>query len=269
MADQNPISKFFNGTFSRNTMLTRLVPLILAVMLVTLFIAALMFPTAYDWRYLVISALLSTEDNPFWNAFPALGMTVGGVLMIGFLGYYQKRLGKICRGTAGVGTAFVLVAIIGLIGVGTVGQAGELIPEFHAILEDAGLEKLHEYLAALGFLGVVFAAIFYSCPVLKDRFQGAKQFNMRTFLAGLVPILVGVAGLALSSLFNALVDWPEAMGNPANPAIEDAGKYPAWISFAFWEWILFVGVVVYIVLLAVLVPESVIPFERRGREKKP
>nr|MDO8083165.1 hypothetical protein [Candidatus Sigynarchaeum springense] len=268
MASENLIFKFFNGTFSRKTLLTRLIPLILAVLLITLFVAGLMFPTAYDWRYLVISALLSTGDNPFWSTFPAIGMTVGGVLMIGFLGYYQKKLGKICRGTTGVGTAFMLIAIIGLIGVGTIGQAGELIPEFHAILDDIGLEKLHEYLAALGFLGVVFTAIFYSCPVLKDHFQGAKQFNMRTFLAGLVPILIGVVGLALSSLFTALTDWGGPLGNPANPDIADAGKYPAFISFAFWEWILFVGVVVYIVTLAILVPENVVPFEKRKKEMK-
>ncbi|MEX2683488.1 MAG: hypothetical protein Q6373_018065 [Candidatus Sigynarchaeota archaeon] len=268
MADENAIFKFFKGTFSRKTMLTRLVPSILAILLVTLFIAGLMFPKAYDWRYLVISALLSTQHNPIWNAFPAIGMTVGGILMIGMLGYYQKRLGKICRGTTGVGTAFLLVAIIGLIGVGTIGQAGELIPEFHAILVDAGLEKLHEYLAALGFLGVVFTAIFYSCPILKDHFRGAKQFNMRIFLASLVPILVGVVGLALSSLYTALTEWGSPLGNPANPRVEDAGKYPAWISFAFWEWILFIGVVIYIVMLAVLVPETVIPFEKRNKEMK-
>jgi hypothetical protein len=263
MADENALSKFFNGTFSKKTMLTRLVPLILAVLLVTLFIAGLMFPAAYDWRYLVISALLSTEDNPLWNAFPAIGMTVAGILMIGFLGYYQKKLGKICRGSAGVGTAFLLIGIIGLIGVGTIGQAGELIPEFKAFLLVNDIEKLHEYLAALGFLGVVFAAIFYGCPILKDHFQGAKQFNMRLFLAGLVPILIGVVGLALSSLFNALVDLGIPDTNPANPSVEDAGKYPAWISFAFWEWILFVGVVVYIVSFAILVPEEVKPFEKR------
>ncbi len=261
MAEQNSIARFFNGTFSKKTMLTRFVPLIIAVLLGTLFVANLMFPTAYDWRFLVISALLSTEDNPGWSALPAIGMTVAGILMIGFLGYYQKKLGKVCRGSAGVGTAFMLIGIIGLIGVGTVGQAAELIPEFHAFLVANKIPKLHEYLAALGFLGVVFAAIFYGCPILKDHAKGAKQFNMRQFWAGMLPLLVAVAGLALSSLFNALVYSGE--GNPGNPDITDADKYSALISFAFWEWILFVGVAVYIVSLAILVPEEVKPFEKR------
>jgi hypothetical protein len=261
MAEQSPLLVFFKGTFSKKMMLTRLIPAVVIVLLVPLFIANLMFPTAYDWRYLVISALLSTEDNPGWNAFPALGMTAAGILMIGFLGYYQKHLGKICRGSTGVGTAFMLVGIIGLIGVGTIGQAGGLIPEFHAFLVANHVGKLHEYLAALGFLGVVFAAIFYGCPILKDHAKGAKQFNMRAFWGSIVPLLIGVVGLALSSLFNAVAY--EGAGNPANPDITDAGLYPAGISFAFWEWILFVGVAVFIVTFPMVVPENIIPFEAR------
>jgi hypothetical protein len=35
------------------------------------------------------------------------------------------------------------------------------------------------------------------------------------------------------------------------------------ISFAFWEWILFVGVAVYIVSFPMVVPEKIIPFEVR------
>ena len=249
MADQNTITRFFSGTLSRRAMLTCVIPLIIAILLVGLFISGLMYQEPYDWRYIVISRFLSPEDNPGWSSFAAIGMAIAGFVMITFLGYYQKHLGKICRGSTGVGTFFMLFGIVGLIGVGTIGQF------------DLGIEKLHEYLAAAGFLGVVLAAIFYGCPILKDHAKGAKQFNMRMFWAGMIPLLVGVAGLAISALYNELNDLSYA----SNPSIEDfeAYHFPAWISFAFWEWILFAGVAIYIVSLAFLVPETVIPFEKR------
>jgi hypothetical protein len=260
MAESNLMNHFFNGTFSKKTMLTRLVPMIIGVLLAPLFLANLLFPHPYDWRFVVISAFLSGSDNPTWNVIPSIGMTAAGFLMIGFLGYYQKKLGKICRGSAGVGTAFMLVAIIGLIGVGTIGQAGDLIPAFHQLLADNGLEKLHEYLAALGFVGVVFAAIFYGCPILKDNAKGAKQFNMGLFWVATIVLLVPVIGMAASSIIGSDLPW----GYEAVQYVMDNPGTPVLLSFAFWEWLLFAGVAVYIFSLAILVPENVIPFEKRG-----
>ncbi|NMC03756.1 MAG: hypothetical protein GYA24_01025 [Candidatus Lokiarchaeota archaeon] len=249
MAGKNTIQQFFSGTLSKQAMLARLLPSMLAIMLGGLFVASIMYPDVYDWRYLVISRLLDSEDNPGWSAVLATCMAIAGFLMISFLGYYQKKLGKICRGSTGFGTAFMLVACIGLIGVGTIGQF------------ELGIQKLHEYLAALGFLGVFLASIFYACPVLKDQSKGAKQFNMRRFWAGMIPLIIGVAGLALSALYNELNGFNYA----SNPHLDDVlvHGFFALHSFAFWEWILFVGVIVYLVVFLSVVPENVIPFEPR------
>jgi hypothetical protein len=242
-------TQFFSGTLSKKAMLTKLVPLIAAVLIMGYFLAGLVFPTPYDWRYLVISALISPEDNQPGYIFPTICMTVGAFLMIPFLGYYQKKLGKICRGSTGVGTAFMFIGIVSFIGVGTIAQF-DLVP------------RLHEYLAALGFIGIVFAGFFYGCPILKDHSKGAKQFNMRLFTAALIVLVIPVIGLALSSLYAEIMDMPWA----SNPSIEkfELHPFPAWISFAFWEWLLFVGVMAFIFMLATMVPEDVKPFEKQA-----
>ena len=136
-----------------------------------------------------------------------------------------------------------------LVGVGTIGQL------------DLGIEKFHEILAALGFLGVFLASIFYACPVLKDHSKGAKQVNMRLFWAGTIALLIGVLGLALSSLYNAIFDLNYA-SNPSIQDFLDHGNFSLH-SFAFWEWMLFSGVIVYLAVFLAVIPENVIPFENR------
>ena len=225
-------------------MLTKLNPLIIAVLSIPIFIANLVFPTAYDWRYMVLSALSSPNDNPQVYLLPSIGMTIAGVLMIPFLGYYQKRLGKICRGSTGVGTFFMLVAIFGMISVSTISQAV------------TGVKALHEILAVLGFLGVILAGSFYGCPILKDRVKGARQFDMRLYWSGMLLLWLPIIGLIVSSLYIAIIKPPWGY-----TGIQWITSYqvPAVMSLAFWEWLMFIGIILFIVLLAIMVPENVQP----------
>ena len=239
--------KFFSGTFSRKIMLTRLIPMIVASLLVPAFVASTLYPHPYDWRYVVISAYSDRDENPGAYFLTPIGGLVAGLLMVGFLGYYQKKLGKICRCSTGVGTAFMLVGVVGLILLG----ATELL--------DIRLGKSHEYLAALGFVGVVLAVPFYGCPILKDRLRGAKQFNMRLFWTSSIVLIIPVVGMAAGAIIGS--DLPSGY-----EAVEHLIMHPGELmfptSFAFWEWLLFFGVLVYVVCLAILVPENVTPFEK-------
>jgi hypothetical protein len=73
----------------------------LAVLLVLIFFSffgtlsasAWMFPQDYDWRYRVISNLLSPRDNPshYWMA--ASGLALTGLLMLPFAAYLRRHLG--------------------------------------------------------------------------------------------------------------------------------------------------------------------------------
>nr|MDO8118966.1 hypothetical protein [Candidatus Sigynarchaeota archaeon] len=239
------LGDIFSGNIPKKTML-RLVPVIVAIMIGTLFISNLVFPTVYDWRYMVISDLMSQTDNPQGYIIASLGMSIAGILMIPFLGYYQSRYGKICRGTAGVGTAFLLIGIIGLISMVTIGQ----------IL--TGVNRLHEILGAVSFLGIVFSGIFYNCPILKDKKKGFKQFDMRLVNIAYVILWIPVVGMASSAGLLEII--PNDWGWVGIEWIAEGA--PVILSFALWEWLLLVSIMVFLIMLVYLTPDEVKPVPR-------
>src|SRR5207247_8605683 len=77
--------------------------------------SAWMFPKNYDWRYRVISNLLSPRDNPshYWMA--AGGLALTGLLMLPFAGYLRRHLGVIAPRTANIGAGTFTAGIIALL----------------------------------------------------------------------------------------------------------------------------------------------------------
>jgi len=75
----------------RKSTLAVLLALIFFSFFGTLTASAWMFPKNYDWRYRVISNLLSPRDNPshYWMA--AGGLALTGLLMLPFAGYLNYR----------------------------------------------------------------------------------------------------------------------------------------------------------------------------------
>ena len=112
----------------------------------TLTLTASMFPQNYDWRYRVISNLLSPRDNPDWYWIAAVGLGLSGVLMLPFAGYLGHSLGRVAPRMAKVTAAAFVLGIITLI------CACVVFPQHtHATL---GIQRLHE------FLGHSFAGFF-------------------------------------------------------------------------------------------------------------
>src|SRR5438876_10117487 len=76
--------------------------------------SAWMFPKNYDWRYRVISNLLSPRDNPshYWMA--AGGLALTGLLMLPFAGYLRRHLGVIASRTANISAGTFTAEIITL-----------------------------------------------------------------------------------------------------------------------------------------------------------
>jgi hypothetical protein len=104
----------------------------------TLTLSASMLPESYDWRYQVISNLLSPRDNPghYWLA--AAGLGLSAVLMLPLVEYLRRYLKTIAPRTAKVSAGAFILGIIALI------CACFVVPQ-HA---DAmfGIEQLHEFL---------------------------------------------------------------------------------------------------------------------------
>src|SRR5436189_6013651 len=87
----------------RKSTLAVLLALIFFSFFGTLTASAWMFPKNYDWRYRVISNLLSPRDNPshYWMA--ASGLALTGLLMLPFAGYLRRHLGVIAPRTGNIG----------------------------------------------------------------------------------------------------------------------------------------------------------------------
>ena len=96
------------------------IPLIFLSYFGTLASAIFFSRIAYDWRYSVISHLISPRNNPEFHTVPSLGIAITGLLIIPFAGYINRRLRVVSRLGANIGTvAFangaILLALAGLI----------------------------------------------------------------------------------------------------------------------------------------------------------
>src|SRR5204862_592868 len=99
----------------RKSTLAVLLALIFFSFFGTLTASASMFPQNYDWRYRVISNLLSPRDNPDWYWLAAVGLSLSGVFMLPFAGYLLHSLGMVAPRMAKVTAAAFVLGIISLI----------------------------------------------------------------------------------------------------------------------------------------------------------
>jgi hypothetical protein len=105
-------ANFLRAMFHRKSTLIILLALIFLSFFGTLTATAWMFPHNYDWRYRVISSLLSPRDNPshYWLA--ASGPALSGFLMLPFAGYSQRHLETIAPRAAKVSAGTFVLGII-------------------------------------------------------------------------------------------------------------------------------------------------------------
>jgi hypothetical protein len=136
------------AVFHRKSILSALLALIFLSFFGTLTLCASMFPKSYDWRYSVISHLLSPRDNPSHYRLAAGGLALTGLLMLPFAGYLRRQLGMIAPRVALVCAGSFLAAIVALI------CACFIAPQHaHDLLR---IRRLHELLgrSAAGFLAL-------------------------------------------------------------------------------------------------------------------
>jgi len=99
----------------RKSVLTALLVLIFLAFFGTLALSARMFPQNYDWRYRVISNLLSPRDNPGRCWLPACGIILTAGLMLPFAGYLRRNLESASPRAADASSGAFIAGIIALI----------------------------------------------------------------------------------------------------------------------------------------------------------
>ena len=237
----------------RKSTLTVLLALIFFSFFGTLTASAWMFPKNYDWRYRVISNLLSPRDNPshYWMA--AGGLALTALLMLPFAGYLRRHLGVIAPRTANIGAGTFTAGIIALI------CACFVVPQHtHDVL---GVRRLHEFLgrSAAGFLAM---GMLCSCwCAWKGR--GRNRFAAQLFWIWSLVTLLPLVGIFFSESLLLLTRLEPSWATRIHSAL----RHSVFWHLGFWEWTGAVAVFLFLCAAVFLTPRRatlpyVDPFDR-------
>src|SRR5438046_6078423 len=166
--------------FYRRSTMVVLLTLIFLSFFGTLSLSAWMFPDNYDWRYRVISSLLSPRDNPrhYWLA--ASGLALTGVLMLLFAEHLRRHLQSIAPRMAKMSAAAFTIGIVALI------SACFVVPQH--VHETFGIRRLHELLGRTA-AGCFAAAMLCGCLCAwHGRAQKPTLFCIWSFVT-LLPLI--------------------------------------------------------------------------------
>jgi len=226
--------------YPRRPVLIVLLVLILLSFFGILAIAATIFPHGYDWRYRVISSLLSPRDNPQHHWLAAWAVVVTGLLMLPFGAHLYQILKPVSpRASASVATLFVAGVLLLIADCFVVPQ------HVHATL---GVRRLHEFLARSS-AGSLAVAMLISCWC---AWKGRGQNLPRTlFCIWSVVTVLPLAGIFFSEGLLFASKFYPAWGEP----IRHAFRHSVFWHLGFWEWIGAAAVYVFLAA-AVVVPHE-------------
>jgi hypothetical protein len=212
---------------------------------VGMLLAARSYPSGYDWRFITISSLVYADRNPdgfIWAR--------AGIALCGLAGMYWTGLRIRSAKTAAHAAESTGLWALAL---------GYLCMASCALLpaQQLGIPRAHDFLALVAFIGICIGLT--SCT-----FQAFARSAGRGELCGRHRLEAALlAGAAMSPIVLAAV--AQAYVSYALPALPWVGLawrargIPAYLSFAFWEWIACAVFSAYMVALS-----GVAPAARRG-----
>jgi hypothetical protein len=237
--------KFVSGDLERKTLLFVLVPLIFLAYFGTLIFACFWFPGTYDWRYRVISSLISPWNNPALHWIPSAGIAGAGLLMIPFAGYVQRRVRVASRLGANIGAFAFGSGVIWLI------LAALIVSQHHHA--KSVLPRLHEMCGRTSALGLGTGMIVFCSCAIKGYFMpfiGNKAFNLQLLvcwiLTTLPAIVVALSECLLLATYTHFT-WSAAVYHALKNSV-------AW-HLAFWEWVGSAAVFLFLFSSALFLPK--------------
>jgi hypothetical protein len=187
--------------------------------------AALRYPSEYDWRYMTVSRLLGADHDPAGYLWARAGIALCG--LFGFA--WAMRL---AQRTLQVGYFFMACAAV--------------LPE--SLLR---VPKGHEMLAILAFVGIwcgivcVMFQSFVQALLRRMRSATGRARLVAAALVGAAMLPIVLAGAAQAYVYIEVPDLPWVS------LAWRARGVPVYISFAFWEWLTCLVLSAYMVILAV------------------
>jgi hypothetical protein len=226
----------------RKQTLTVLLALIAVSFFGSLGTAAWMFPDNYDWRYRVISNLLSPRDNPDHYWLPACGIILAALLMLPFVAYLYRSLTTVSPHAARLSASAFIAGIIALI------CACLVVPQHvHEVL---GIRRLHEFIArsAAGFIAIGMLA------ASRCAWTGYRKnlLDERLFWSWSLVTLLPLTGIFLSESLLLLTRLKPEWAMP----IRNALRHSVFWHLGFWEWSGSAAVFVFLCAAVFLAPSE-------------
>lgn len=224
----------------RKSVLAVLLALIFLSFFGTLGLSAWMFPRNYDWRYRVISNLLSPRDNPSHHWLPACGIVFAAVLMLPFARYLRRNLEIASPRAARVTSGALVAGIIALI------CACFIVPQHvHDVL---GVRRLHEFVArsAAGFIAIGMLAGCWGA------WKGCARglFKAPLFWTWSLVTLLLLGGIFFSESLLLLTQLKPSWAIPIRSAL----RHSVFWHLGFWEWTGAAAVFVFLCATVFLTP---------------
>jgi hypothetical protein len=187
----------------------------LLVFTLGMLLAARSYPGGYDWSYTVVSALASQKNNPVGSVWFAAALTLSMVLLWLYISAIKRALSPSYT-AAGYSLAILRVGVV----------CGAMVGIEKLLFRDisAWLDKTHELIALLTFLGIYFGVL----GLLLQLVRRHRAYALPVLLVASPMLAVGVSEfwlyLAQRDLGWLNTDWRQ-LGTPL------------WLSFAFWQWL--------------------------------
>jgi len=232
----------FLAMLYRKSTLAVLLALIFLSFFGTLTVSAWMFPQNYDWRYRVISNLLSPRDNPDHYCVAASGLTLTALLMLPFAGYLQRQLGVIAPRMAAVAAGAFTTGIIALI------CASFVVPQHtHDMF---GFRRVHEFLgrSAAGFLAFGMLSSCWCAWKGRERSSFAAGLCWVWFVVTLLPL----SGVFVSECLLILTRLEPSWATPVRGLL----RHSVFWHLGFWEWTGAAAVFAFLSAAVFLMPSS-------------
>ena len=208
--------------FRRRLVLVILLCLILISFFGILAVSASMFPKGYDWRYRVISNLISPRDNPQHYRLAACGLVLTGLLMIPFAKHLNENLRFASRPGAWIAAGAFLLGIVALI------VDCFVVPQHvHATL---GIRRFHEFLAR-SVAGLIALSMLVSCWCAWKG--GGRTFPWSLFWIWATVTVLPLAGILCSEGLLLASQFDPNLSRP----IRQMFRHSVSWHLGFWEWI--------------------------------
>jgi len=199
-------------------------------------LAARRYPSEYDWRYMTISSLVYPDRNPdgyLWARAGVAACGVAGLFWTTLLAQRERQLHSAQRpfGVWVLGLGYLCMTCCAL------------LPEWVA-----GIPKSHELLALAAFFGVCIGMVHTTFKAIeRSAWSGAPAGSARLG-AGILTVVplspIVLATLAQTYVSHALPELPWVS------LTWRARGVPAYLSFAFWEWVTCAVFSLYMVVLS-------------------